>query len=223
MGLKSVLTGDGSDEFFLGYERHVCWFTKSKKEAQSEYPRWLWTATPDEAHELYLPWVQEHIKPMPTFKNINEVLRFERWERLQEYHCSRLDRMTMAWGVEAKVPFLDHRLVEYSLKVPLKKLFGKTGKEWLQDIARPYLPQEIIRRPKVHFPSLPNEWLSGKGVDWMSSILLDRGAKVAVFLNKKTLEKYIQQHKSGEIKHGRLLWALVSLELWLDRYPFSHF
>ncbi len=227
LGIKSVITGDGSDEFFLGYERHVPWFTKTPKEAQEEYPRWLWTEKPEEANELYSSWAKEHTTPMidaqktvlEPFTDIEKVLRFERWERLQEYHCTRLDRMTMAWGVEAKVPFLDHRLVEYTLKVPLKTLFGTTGKGWLQGIASDYLPPEIIHRPKVHFPSLPDQWLTGKGIFWMREVLLSPHAKIQNLFDRPILERYIQEHEKGTIKHGRLLWAIMALELWLEGYP----
>ena len=128
----------------------------------------------------------------------------------------RLDRMTMAWGIEAKVPFLDHRLIEYSSRIPLKKLFGTTGKEWLQAMAMPYLPQEILYRPKVRFPSLPDQWLSGVGIKWATEILLDHDAQTRKWIKSSVLEQYIKEHKNKICSRGRLLWALIVLELWLQ-------
>jgi asparagine synthase (glutamine-hydrolysing) len=223
LGIKSVLTGDGSDEFFLGYQRHVCWFNEQTKNPTEAYPKWLWTMTPEECDELYKPEAKMAIRPMidvrgnliEPFLSVEKALLFERLDRLTEYHNMRLDRMTMAHGVEAKVPFLDHRFVELALQVPLTTLFGTSGKGWLQEVARPFIPKEILNRPKIHFPSLPDQWLSGTGADWTKEILLDQYSKISKWINITVLERYIKEHKDGTHKHGRLLWALLTLELWL--------
>ena len=144
-------------------------------------------------------------------KGLWQVKRF-----LSEYHNMRLDRMTMAHGVEARVPFLDHRVVEYALQIPLPTLFGKSGKGWLQNIAKPWVPAEILNRPKVHFPSLPDQWLSGMGAKWTAEILLDHKAYIREWIKPKVLERYIMEHKEKIRNRGRLLWALIVLELWLQ-------
>jgi asparagine synthase (glutamine-hydrolysing) len=221
LGIKSVLTGDGSDEFFLGYERHACWFTNS--DPVRAYPKLCWTMKPDEADELYTkeakaslqPIVNGLGKPVESVLNMDQALMFERWERLTEYHNMRLDRMTMAHSVEARVPFLDHRIVEYALQIPHAILFGKTGKEWLQKVAKPLLPSEILNRPKFLFPSLPDQWLSGEGVLWAAKILLKKNAKIHKWIKPYILKKYIQEHKDGTHLRGKLLWAIIVLELWL--------
>jgi len=224
VGVKSVLTGDGSDEFFLGYDRHVCWFENHKVPPSVEYPTWLWALTPDDAKRLYRNDARAMQKPMidalgktiEPFQSVDQMLQYERFDRLSEYHNNRLDRMTMAHGVEAKVPFLDHRLVEYALKIPHADLFGTDGKKWLRDAAVPWLPQEIIHRKKVHFPSLADQWTAGNGADWSSEILLDSGAHIRKWIRQDVLETYIQKHKSGTVKKGRQIWALLVLELWLQ-------
>ncbi|OGH24079.1 MAG: hypothetical protein A2698_00555, partial [Candidatus Levybacteria bacterium RIFCSPHIGHO2_01_FULL_42_15] len=224
LGVKSVLTGDGSDEFFLGYARHACWLSKSTETPSIAYPKWLWTLKPEEAEEIYTPLATASIKPMTDafnhqvepFLTVNQALKFERLDRLSEYHNMRLDRMTMAHGVEARVPFLDHRVVEYALQIPLPTLFGKSGKGWLQNIAKPWVPAEILNRPKVHFPSLPDQWLSGMGAKWTAEILLDHKAYIREWIKPKVLERYIMEHKEKIRNRGRLLWALIVLELWLQ-------
>ncbi len=227
LGIKSVMTGDGSDELFLGYARHGCWFNQPANDASITYPKWLWTLTPDEAHALYRTDAAAQLRPMidaeghavEPFSNVDQVLRFERLDRLSEYHNMRLDRMTMAFGVEAKVPFLDRRIVEYALQIPLATLFGKTGKGWLQEVARPYIPAEILNRKKIHFPSLPDAWLSGEGANWAAEILLDNAARTRTWMQPDMIERYLMEHKSGQRQHGRLLWALLVLELWLQNLP----
>jgi asparagine synthase (glutamine-hydrolysing) len=129
LGIKSVLTGDGSDEFFIGYNRHQPWFQKGANPT-IEYPQRLWTLSPTEANELYTDEAKSKVRPMlnysgepvEPFTNVDQALHFERFDRLTEYHCNRLDRMTMARGVEARVPFLDRRIVDLALQIPLPEL-----------------------------------------------------------------------------------------------------
>jgi asparagine synthase (glutamine-hydrolysing) len=225
LGIKTVLTGDGSDEFFLGYERHTCWFNPSISDPSSEYARWLWTLMPEQASELYTPQAKELVKPamdsegqpIEPFRSIDQALTFEQRERLPEYHCMRLDRMTMAFAVEARVPFLDHRIVDFAQRIPLSILFGKSGKAFLREAAKEWLPQSIITRPKVHFPSLPDQWLKYKGGSWVSDILLDPNARTRRWFNLATLEHWIHEHQTGQRNHGRILWACLVLELWLNQ------
>lgn len=225
LGIKSVVTGDGSDEFFLGYERHACWFTNPNPAAV--YPSLCWTLKPNEAEELYLAHAKEATRPiidgygreMEPVLDMRTALRFERWERLTQYHNMRLDRMTMAHGVEAKVPFQDHRIVEYSLRIPPSILIGKSRKEWLQEAAKPYLPHELIYRDKVLFPSLPDQWLSGEGSKWVAEILLDRGARIHEWMKPEVLEKYVREHADKTHPRGKQLWALTTLELWKRQLP----
>lgn len=223
LGIKSVLTGDGSDEFFLGYERIACWLNGSSSNPNATYLKLLSTMQPDEAAELYKgeavtltrPIVDSFNHPIEPFRDIDQVLLFERLDHLSEYHNMRIDRMTMAHGVEVRVPFEDRRLVEFSLHIPVTTIFGSSAKEWLGQAAKLWVPSEIINRQKVHFPSLPDQWLSGKGAEWTAEILLDHKAGTRKWIKTRILERYIKEHKENTRSHGRLLWALVVLELWL--------
>lgn len=139
LGVKSVLTGDGSDEFYLGYERMACWLNGSFDDPNAAYLKSLPTMKQEQAAELYKKEAAALIQPITDsfdrqvepFENIDQVLLFERLDHLSEDHNMRVDRMTMAHGVEARVPFEDHRLVEFALRVPVATLFGVSGKEWL--------------------------------------------------------------------------------------------
>ena len=221
LGIKSVLTGDGSDEFFLGYDRHAVWFD-GIGDASRRYADLIWTLTPEDTLALYRPDAYAAREPMTSYDGIgldridstDLMLAYERVDRLVEYHCMRLDRMTMGCGVEARVPFLDHRFVERILSIPRADLFGGGGKAVLQRLAKNWVPSQIIHRKKVHFPSLPDQWLRGAGLKWAKEILLDPGAHIATWINMATVEKYLQQHGEGVRNRGRVLWSLVVLELW---------
>lgn len=227
LGIKSVLTGDGSDEFFLGYERMACWLNGSSSDPNTTYLKLLPTMKREQAAELYKEEAttltrsitDSFDRPVESFENIDQVLLFERLDHLSEDHNMRLDRMTMAHGVEARVPFEDHRLVEFTLQIPVRNLFGASAKEWLGQAAKPWVPPEITNRPKVHFPSLPDQWLSGEGAEWAAEVLLDHGACTRAWIKPDALEGYINEHKNQEHSHGRLLWGLMVLELWLQNLP----
>lgn len=227
LGIKSILTGDGSDEFFLGYDRIAMWFRDLPADPSPAYIKELSTMKPKEAGELYTekanslvrPMIDVSGQPIEPLRNVDQVLQFERFDHLSEYHNMRVDRMTMTHSVEARVPFEDPRLVEYSLKIPLTTLFGSSAKEWLGEASRPFLPPEIIDRSKVHFPSLPDQWLSGEGAKWASEILLDPGASTKDYIQPQALEKYLKEHGDGTKTRGRLLWAITTLELWLQNLP----
>lgn len=221
LGIKTVITGDGSDEFFLGYERQACWL--KEKNPVEIYPS-LCVTMKDSEREIYREEIISHILPMidgrgrvvEPISNMNDALIFEREERLPEYHNMRLDRMTMANSVEAKVPFLDRRIVEYSLHLSHQELHGTNGKAWLKKVAERWLPNEIIYRNKVLFPSLPDQWISGEGIEWISEILLYGRVASSNLFKRDIVEKYIKEHSIGKIHRGKLLWALAVLELWLN-------
>lgn len=222
LGIKTIITGDGSDELFLGYERQACWFTEKKP--YEKYPDLCYTMKKDESSEIYTHNALDLLKPIingdnkliEPILNINDALMFERLERLPEYHNMRLDRMTMANSIEARVPFLDKRIIEYSLKLSHSTLYNKIGKSWLKKVAEKWLPSDIIYRKKVLFPSMPNQWISGNGIAWASDILLDKNAKISEIINQNIVHKYIMQHDEKKQFRGRLIWALVTLELWLN-------
>lgn len=222
LGIKSVLTGDGSDEFFIGYSRHQPWFEKGANPTV-EYPPRLWTLSPQGADELYTDEAKSKVRPMidylgepvEPFTSVDQALQFERFDRLTEYHCNRLDRMTMARGVEARVPFLDRRIVDLALQIPHSGIVGSSGKQFLQAVAKPFLPDEILYRAKVHFPSLVDQWTSGEGAVWASDILLDDDALTKKWIKPDVLARYIQENDTKKRSHGRVIWALTTLELWL--------
>ena len=91
-----------------------------------------------------------------------------------------------------------------------------TRKGLLKEVAKEWLPEDVIYRKKAIFPSLPNEWISGEGIDWAKNILLNKNSQIRKFFNMQKLKKYIEEHAKGEKKHGKQIWAIIVLELWLQ-------
>ena len=223
LGIKTVLTGDGADEYFLGYERFRPLFGKQVANSFKKYANQLWSLDPLLFEELYTEkarllmdsLTEQCNQTMKPITSIQEALILEQGDRLPEYHCMRLDRMTMAWGVEARVPFLDRRITQLANQIPPAIRYGQHGKDWLKKAVSPFLPQSIIQRKKDFFPSLPAHWIRAGGIDWASEILLSEGAEISRFFNQKVLENWLELHKNHKQDYGRTLWACIVLELWL--------
>lgn len=217
LGVKTIITGDGADEFFVGYERQENW-VRSEREKKL-YSSLSWVFSKSDIDLLYnadFQKVFKNKKYIPeTVSNIEEALLYERGERLPEYHNMRLDRMTMAHGIEAKVPFQDYRIVEYTLGLSIKELMLGTRKGWLKEVAGGWLPEDIIYRKKQIFPSLPNEWIAGEGIEWAKDILLDSKNKINILFEKKKLEDFMEKYATKKVEYGKNLWALITLELWM--------
>ena len=130
------------------------------------------------------------------------------------------DRMSMAHGLESRVPLLDHRLVELSATIPSNFKF-KDGqmKHIFKEVVRPYLTDEIMnRKDKMGFPTPTTEWMNGEARDFIRSILSTPAALNRTLVdNKKVLE-----NMENEPKYGRKLWGFVCLELWQQEFHDKH-
>ena len=224
LGIKTILTGDGADELFYGYSRFASFFQEQVDAPGAQYHAQLVSGHGKSIlRSLFKTEVYEQCHAprdidgdlIGEFHSFDDVSRFEQRNRLPEYHCMRLDRMTMAWGVEARVPFLDRRVAEFAQRIPATTHYGNDGKDFLRSVLRKYIPNAIINRPKQFFPSLPDQWLRGRGNEWTKEVLLDPGAEVSNLFKRKELERLIDDHGSEKANHGRLLWSITVIELWL--------
>jgi asparagine synthase (glutamine-hydrolysing) len=130
----------------------------------------------------------------------------------------KADRMTMAHSLEARSPFLDHELLELAAKLPVRwKVRGSTTKWILRDLFRDLLPKEITRRGKLGFSVPLAKWFAGPKLDAVRDLLLAPGARSAAMLERKHVEQLIEENRAGRADHGKKLWALLNLEVWLRK------
>ncbi|GAB5494155.1 MAG: asparagine synthase (glutamine-hydrolyzing) [Phototrophicaceae bacterium] len=126
----------------------------------------------------------------------------------------KTDRCSMASSLEARAPFLDHKLAEIVAPMPINlKLNGSTTKYILKEVARTYLPDHIIDRKKHGFGVPLGAWLR-KDISPVKDLLLSDKARQRNLLNINTVEKLIQEHESGQRDNNRILWTLLTLEQW---------
>lgn len=141
------------------------------------------------------------------------MLRFDMRSWLPENTLMKSDKITMAHSLEIRVPYLDHRLVEYTmgLETGLKIRRGRT-KELLRQAMRAYLPPKVCLQAKNGFPVPLTAWLAGEWRDRVLETVFDTGNLTAGVFNLSKLEAFLQQTNSQ--RAARLLWALYSLELY---------
>ncbi len=126
----------------------------------------------------------------------------------------KADRCSMQASLEARAPFLDHKLAEYAATIPFNlKLNGSRTKHILKEAARGMLPDDIIDRKKHGFGVPLGAWLR-RDMDGAREILLSRRARERGLLLMSVVERLIEEHESGARDHNRPLWALLTLEEW---------
>jgi asparagine synthase (glutamine-hydrolysing) len=125
------------------------------------------------------------------------------------------DNISMAASVESRVPFLDHALVEFAMRIPQKfQLRGLTGKRILKKAVADLLPQSIINRPKLGFPTPWSEWLAGPRLDAIQNLLLEARSIDRGFFKHTAVECLFQEHRARYRDHYARIWRLLNLELW---------
>jgi asparagine synthase (glutamine-hydrolysing) len=132
----------------------------------------------------------------------------------------RVDNMTMAWGLEARVPFLDHELVELAARIPAElKVKGDGGKYILKQAARGLVPDEIIDRPKGYFPVPSLKYLRGPFLDYVRDVLADRRSRERGIFQKNYVDRLLS-NPEGELtpKGHSKLWQIAVLENWFQAH-----
>jgi asparagine synthase (glutamine-hydrolysing) len=125
------------------------------------------------------------------------------------------DQMSMAASIESRVPFLDHRLVEFAATLPDRwKLSGWTTKRVLRESMKGLLPASILNRPKMGFPVPFAQWTRGPWNDMVRDVLLDRRSRERGLIDPDAVDRLLRQHADGRTEGGDRIWSLLNLELW---------
>ena len=128
---------------------------------------------------------------------------------------NRLDRASMAHSLEARVPFLSHRFVDWSLTMPLDmKLKGKVGKYALRKAAAPWLPQGALDKRKLGFQLPFAEWFRGDFSDFARDAWHSSGADGSGYLEAREVDAIASEHRAGKANHGRILYAITMFSCW---------
>jgi asparagine synthase (glutamine-hydrolysing) len=132
--------------------------------------------------------------------------------------CQRLDRSSMAHSLEARVPFLSHRLVDWAMTMPADlKLRGSTGKYALRKAVEPWLPEGALGQRKIGFQLPFADWFMGGFSDFAREAFRSSGVAELGFLDVDGVERLFDEHRRGAADHGRILYAIAMFSCWWDQ------
>jgi asparagine synthase (glutamine-hydrolysing) len=132
---------------------------------------------------------------------------------------AKVDRASMAYSLEARVPLLDHRIVEFAARLPTEfKVRGGVTKYLLRKILYRHVPRDLIERPKMGFGIPVNRWLRNELRPLLAEYLDGERLRREGFLRPEGVEKVVREHLSGRRDHQYRLWALLVFAMWVERY-----
>jgi asparagine synthase (glutamine-hydrolysing) len=150
---------------------------------------------------------------------IHDAMYWDQLGYLVDDNLVKGDRASMAVSLEARMPFLDHRIVELSWCLPLAMKYRDGQSKWiLRQVLYRYVPKALIERPKMGFSVPIGAWLKGPLKNWTEDLLYSTNAITAFGLNQQTIQTVWRQHINGSHDHSHKLWALCMWLTWHDKY-----
>jgi asparagine synthase (glutamine-hydrolysing) len=234
--VKVVQSGQGADEVFAGYHwyppmgepaaasvagsvasyRQAFFDRDSAGVAQLVTRAYLFDGDPSGQ------FVTEHFARARAATGVDRALRLDTTVMLVDDPVKRVDNMTMAWGLEGRVPFLDHELVELAATCPPELKTAHQGKGVLKQAARRVVPADVIDRPKGYFPVPALTHLEGPYLDLVHDALYAPAAKERDLFRPEAVDRLLAD-PNGRLTplRGNELWQIALLELWLQRHGIS--
>lgn len=155
----------------------------------------------------------------PDADQLDRMIYQELKLRLAELLLMRVDKMTMATSVEARVPFLDHKLVEFAMSIPsqLKYHEGET-KYILKRALKGIIPDRVLQRPKRGFGVPINEWMLDKLGGFVENAIFNSALRRRELFDYSFVRRLLNEHRSGRTNYAFFLWSLLNLSLWYDQW-----
>jgi len=258
--VKVVLSGSGGDELFAGYPwRYYRAANCQHFEQYIDQYYLYWQRLVDNRYlkRMFAPvWSEvEHVWTRDIFRDvfacrnhelcspedyINHSLYFEAKTFLHGLFVVE-DKLSMAHGLETRVPFMDNDLVEFAMKCPVHlklnnlteslridenepgskqgKYFHKTndGKQILRDMMICYVPDDIANSVKQGFSAPDASWFKGESIDFVRRTLMNGKARIYEVLERQAIESLVEQHLSGKQNRRLLIWSLLNVNEWMSQ------
>jgi asparagine synthase (glutamine-hydrolysing) len=225
--VKVVQSGQGADEVFAGYH----WYPPmaGSQDPVADYA----AAFCDRSHEEYRravdprfhaedysrAFIRGHFARPGAESPVDKALRIDQLIMLVDDPVKRVDNMTMAWGLEARVPFLDHELVELAARIPDEYKLCDEGKCVLKAVGRRVIPSQVIDRPKGYFPVPALKYLRGEVFEFVRDLVHSQRAQQRALFRRD----YVDELLAAPDEHltplrGSKLWQVALLEMWLQEH-----
>lgn len=236
--VKVVLTGDGGDELFAGYEKYAAYFAQPNTDAlpvegfRRSYFDSISLFSPIEKQALYQPTTAARLAGIDSFRDaalpwfeeaahfdrINQALYLDMQLLLSGNNLVKPDRMGMAVSIEARTPFLDWRMMEFAFRSRGEtKLRHGDKKHWYKKAVTPLIGQDLAYRKKQMFTVPVGEWFRRESHVWLNGKLAQSPLLQRHFRSDK-VDSLLQTHRDGSANRTRELRALLALALWEEVY-----
>ncbi len=260
--VKVVLAGTGGDEIFAGYPWRYYRAVRNDDAAQyiDKYYQYWQRLVPDSSRtSFFRPALAADMAAAPAEQAFRNVLRRRSFLAMtpDDYVNTSLyfelstflhglllveDKLSMAHGLETRIPFLDNDLVDFALRVPVKyklkhvdrivrldenqpglksqQYFNETGdgKLILRKALSRYVPAGYANGRKQGFSAPDASWFRGESIDYIRRLLSSRDARLYEYLEPATVQSLLEEHMSGTVNHRLLIWSLLNFEWWLRRF-----
>jgi asparagine synthase (glutamine-hydrolysing) len=226
--IKVVQSGQGADEIFAGYHWYPplvgaadpvetyaqAFFDRSHATLKTQL-NGEWIADTDVSRAL----VEAHFARPGAETAVDKALRLDSQVMLVDDPVKRVDNMTMAWGLEARVPFLDHELVELAGRIPPEHKLAQGGKGVLKEAARQVIPAEVIDRKKGYFPVPALKYIQGPYLDLVRDALTSQAARERGLFQPAYLERLFADPTDHITPlRGSELWQAAVVEMWMQHH-----
>jgi asparagine synthase (glutamine-hydrolysing) len=226
--IKVVQSGQGADEVFGGYFWYPRMLADGAGTPLERFRRHYFDRDDEEYQRMVGPalrgpdhtsrYVAERLAEPGADTFLDAVLRLDATTLIVDDPVKRVDNMTMAFGLEARVPFLDHHVVETAARCPPELKLRDEGKYPLKALARGLLPDAVIDRPKGYFPMPALKYVRGEFLDFMRSTLDAEACRGRGLFERRYVESLLAAPDMHLTRiRGSKLWHLAAFELWLQR------
>jgi asparagine synthase (glutamine-hydrolysing) len=228
--VKVVQSGQGADEVFAGYHWYPQLAEVSREEEPEQYAETYFDRPHADLARILRPdmlpredvsdrFVRDHMATPGAQTALDAALRLDTHVMLVDDPVKRVDNMTMAWGLEARVPFLDHELVELAAACPPELKLADGGKGVLKEAGRKLLPREVVDRPKGYFPVPAIRQMAGPVLARVREALEAPEAKQRGLFQESYVAELLAAPDEHRTKRGaNALWQIALLEIWLQTH-----
>ncbi|HEY7643843.1 MAG TPA: N-acetylglutaminylglutamine amidotransferase [Hyphomicrobiales bacterium] len=224
--IKVVQSGQGADEIFGGYH----WYPPlmSSNDPAGDYARVFFDRSFDRLKDHLAPewhterdearaFIEAHFAFPGADAAVDKALRLDSTVMLVDDPVKRVDNMTMAWALEARVPFLDYELAELAARIPPEHKLAQGGKGVLKHAARLVVPAEVIDRPKGYFPVPALKYIDGVYLEMVKDALTSQAARERGLFSAAYLNRLFAAPKDHITPlRGSELWQVALVEMWLQ-------
>lgn len=224
--VKVVQSGQGADEVFAGYHWYPPMLDATTETAAQVYQDAYFSWQYDEYKQLVAPemvngdhagdFIRDYFAQSPATTAIDKTLILDTQVMLVDDPVKRVDNMTMAFGLEARVPFLDHELVELANKIPHQLKLKDGGKYLLKQVARKLIPNTVIDRPKGYFPVPGLRNMQGAYLELAKQVFSRPEARERGLFNMAYIDQMLAAPEAQMTRFGSRLWQVTLLEFWLQ-------